>query len=222
MIQFCVRNNLCIANTFFKDANGGTYHRVKSKDVYEVTLDYALVDTAWFSEVKECVVNVKGGAEPYTDHRMVQMDIRYKNSLSQLHSADNYSQHQHNARGIRNVLLNHPQQPNTLKRARKRDFSLIGSDRVLASKLTSGIDKEIELLCAEKQHNRVEVVVGGDGSVEVTQEEIIWHELYEASRDIITKVCNEVLPGTGRQKDKDWFQANKGYLRKIIATKNRA
>lgn len=71
-LEFCMRNNLKITNTFFQKKDYGTWAHPRNKSW--VTIDYILVSQNVFKLVLNCEVNKS--FEIFSDHRAVQMVIR--------------------------------------------------------------------------------------------------------------------------------------------------
>ena len=79
LLEFCLRNRLKIANSFFQKKDYGTWIHPRSKSW--ITLDYMLVSQHRFRNVMNCGVNKL--FEIFSDHRALMLDVvvpkfRYK------------------------------------------------------------------------------------------------------------------------------------------------
>ena len=73
-IDFCLENNMKIANTFFPHKDIHKYTRVNSEKKEKSILDYIIVSSSLFYSTMD--VRVSRGAEIYSDHHLVIAKIR--------------------------------------------------------------------------------------------------------------------------------------------------
>ena len=69
LLDCCIRNNLKIANTFFKHKNIHKWTRVQEERNERSIIDYIIVSNSLFYDTQD--VRVKRGAEIYSDHYLV-------------------------------------------------------------------------------------------------------------------------------------------------------
>ena len=74
LIDFCLENNMKIANTFFPHKDIHKYTRVNSEKKEKSILDYIIVSSSLFYSTMD--VRVSRGAEIYSDHHLVIAKIR--------------------------------------------------------------------------------------------------------------------------------------------------
>jgi hypothetical protein len=137
MLQFCKETKLVIANTQFEDSDGATYHTPQTvldgHYVYDKTLDYILVCEDLLSAMENCFVNIKGGFEPLTDHRMLQLNI--------VHSRPNSSDRPDLGPAVEEARTGGGS--GIVKRKKKKNFGVLCGDKILAEKVKESIEQRL-------------------------------------------------------------------------------
>ena len=118
LLEFCLKNKLCIMNTFFQKRHYGTWHHHRSGKWF--TLDYCLISERVKAAVTNCQVNTK--IDCWSDHLAVEMSIN-KAKLSR--------------------ILKIPKENKPKPKPRTCDYSILRSDNALCVNMGIALDLRI-------------------------------------------------------------------------------